>query len=92
MDTDASGGNKENQQHQPCSGTAGERHINESGSYTSLCHEDDAGTGDSAEQAANSGGQQKMDSIIILSEEQRMKKALLELKNLFYGKSNKCSQ
>ena len=59
---------------------AGNKEIHDSGTYTSLHEEDYVGHVDSVEQAANSGGQQKVGTITVPNEEQRMKMALLELK------------
>jgi hypothetical protein len=79
VDADEGGGNKENQQ-QPCSKTAGNRNIEESGTNTSLRQEKDDSTGDSDQQAEKSGSRQQMGNIVVLSEEQRKKMALVELK------------
>ena len=71
------GGNKKNQQ-QPCSSTTGTRNIEESSMRKEK--EKDVDTWDSVKQAENSGGRQKVGSIVVLSDEDRKMMALVELK------------
>jgi hypothetical protein len=79
LDADDGSANKENQQ-QPCGSTVGNSNIDGSDTYNWSNKESDVETWGSVDQAVNSGGRQKMGDIILPSEEQRKKMALVDLK------------